>query len=181
RLTMEPWTAFLKLRRNAIIFQDLDALGVIERIFDDYPQANYRVDATQVLPTFPITTQYRQSDHDFVFRLLADAGLAWRFEHVQGADESSGTPGGRHALVIFDRDAEVIDASPATVRFHRIDATESLDAITHFTEQRQATANAVTTASWQPERVESHAASIDADPAGPYLPTREVYRAALNG
>src|SRR3546814_5218823 len=80
-LTMAPWTAFLKLRRNAIIFQNLDAIGVVERIFDDYPQASYRVDATQALPTFPITTQYRQSDHDFVFRLLAEAGLAWRFEH----------------------------------------------------------------------------------------------------
>ncbi|MGQ4660630.1 type VI secretion system tip protein TssI/VgrG [Lysobacter sp. F6437] len=180
RLTMEPWTAFLKLRRNAIIFQGLDALGVVERIFDDYPQASYRVDATQALPAFPVTTQYRQSDHAFVFRLLADAGLAWRFEHVQGAaaDESSETPGGNHTLVIFDRDAEVLDANPATVRFHRIDAAESLDAITHFAGQRQATANAVTAASWQPERVESRAAALDADPAGPNLPTREVYRAA---
>ncbi|MEG3183271.1 type VI secretion system Vgr family protein [Novilysobacter erysipheiresistens] len=172
RLTMAPWTAFLKLRRNAIIFQDLDALGVIEQIFDDYPQASYRVDATQALPTFPITTQYRQSDHDFVFRLLADAGLAWRFEHAQEGE-------GGHTLVIFDRDATVPESGP--VRFHRTDATEASDAINHFTEQRQATANAVTTASWQPERVEAHAASLDADPAGPNLPTREVYTAPRAG
>ena len=181
RLTMEPWTAFLKLRRNAIIFQDLDAIGVIERILDDYPQASYRIDATQPLPVFPTRTQYRLSDHDFVFRLLADAGLAWRFEHAQAAVPDEGGDDARHTLVIFDREAEVVDADPATVRFHRIDATESLDAISHFSEQRQATANAVTTASWQPERVESHAAAIDADPAGPNLPTREVYTAASSG
>ncbi|MGH8086592.1 MAG: type VI secretion system Vgr family protein, partial [Lysobacter sp.] len=183
RLTLEPWTAFLKLRRNALVFQDLDALGVVERIFDDYPQASYRIDATQSLPVFPTKTQYRVSDHDFVFRLLAEAGLAWRFEHAQSAvpDEAAGDSEARHTLVIFDRDAEVVDANPATVRFHRIDATESLDAISHFTEQRQATANAVTTASWQPERVEAHAAALDADPAGPNLPTREVYTAAQSG
>jgi len=166
RLTMAPWTAFLKLRRNAIIFQNLDAIGVVERIFDDYPQASYRVDVTQTLPTFPITTQYRQSDHDFVFRLLAEAGLAWRFEHSQEGE-------GNHALVIFDRDAPVAETGP--IRFHRTDATEASDAINHFTEQRQTTANAVTAASWQPERVEAHAASLDVDPAGPNLPTLEVY------
>lgn len=179
RLTMEPWTAFLKLRRNAIICQDLDALGVIERIFDDYPQASYRIDATQSLPVFPTKTQYRVSDHDFVFRLLAEAGLAWRFEHEQGdaTDESASC----HTLVIFDRDAEIVDAAPAVLRFHRIDATESLDAITHFTDQHQATPNAVTTASWQPERVESHAAALSADPVGPHLPTREVYTAEQSG
>ncbi|MGH8086483.1 MAG: type VI secretion system Vgr family protein, partial [Lysobacter sp.] len=179
RLTLEPWTAFLKLRRNALVFQDLDALGVVERIFDDYPQASYRIDATQSLPVFPTKTQYRVSDHDFVFRLLAEAGLAWRYEHAQNdaTDESASS----HTLVIFDRDAEVVDVNPAAVRFHRIDATESLDAISHFTEQRQATANAVTTASWQPERVEAHAAALDADAAGPNLPTREVYTAAQSG
>lgn len=179
RLTMEPWTAFLKLRRNALIFQDLDALGVIERVLADYPQEAHRVDVTQSLRTFPVITQFRETDHDFVFRLLADAGLAWRFEHAQGA--ASGDAGGdseaAHTLVIYDRDAEVIDASPATVRFHRVDATETLDAITHFTEQRQATANAFVASSWQSELVEAHAAALDADPAGPNLPTREVYSA----
>ncbi|MGY0618459.1 type VI secretion system Vgr family protein [Lysobacter sp. A378] len=167
RLTMEPWTAFLKLRRNALVFQNLDALGVVERVLADYPQAAFRVDANQSLACYPTTTQYRETDHAFVFRLLADAGLAWRFEH-------SG-PATTHTLVIFDRDAEPPAASPATLRFHRSDAAESRDAINHFTEQRQATTNAFTTASWQAEQVEATAASLTTNPAGPHLPTREVY------
>src|SRR5690606_6058917 len=122
RLTMEPWTAFLKLRRNALVFQDLDALGVIERVLADYPQAAWRLDAARSLPSFPITTQYREGDHAFVFRLLADAGLAWRFEHTHN-HTTDGTPTGAHAhtLVIFDRDAEPPVSSPDDVRFHRID------------------------------------------------------------
>ncbi|MFT4248030.1 MAG: contractile injection system protein, VgrG/Pvc8 family, partial [Pseudomonas sp.] len=44
RLTLEPWTALLTLRRNAVIFQDLDARAVCERIFAQYPQARFRFD-----------------------------------------------------------------------------------------------------------------------------------------
>src|SRR5690606_20736916 len=100
RLVMAPWTAFLKLRRNALVFRALDALGLLARVLDDYPHGSLRVDATQSLPVYPITTQYRESDHAFVFRLLADAGLAWRYEHAQ--DNEGGV-----TLVVYDRDASV--------------------------------------------------------------------------
>ncbi|OLG80639.1 type IV secretion protein Rhs, partial [Xanthomonas oryzae pv. oryzae] len=42
RLTLAPWTALLELRRNALVFQDLDARAICERIFADYPQAAFR-------------------------------------------------------------------------------------------------------------------------------------------
>ncbi len=174
RLVMEPWTAFLKLRRNALVFQDLDALGVLERVLDDYPQAALRVDATQALPTYPITTQYRESDHAFVFRLLADAGLAWRFEHAQDSE-------GGVTLVVFDRDAAVPEAMEPTLRFHRSDATEASDAIQRFSEQRQTTASIVGTASWQPAQVEAVAAVATGAPAGPNAPSLESFSAPRSG
>ncbi|WP_160291542.1 type VI secretion system Vgr family protein, partial [Lysobacter sp. A03] len=174
RLVMEPWTAFLKLRRNALVFQDLDALGVLERVLDDYPQAALRVDATQSLPVYPITTQYRESDHQFVFRLLANAGLAWRFEHAQEAE-------GGVTLVVFDRDASVPEAIESTLRFHRSDATEATDAIQRFSEQRQVTASVLGTASWQPEQVEAVAAVATGAPAGPNTPALECFRTPRSG
>ncbi|QOW23191.1 type VI secretion system tip protein VgrG [Lysobacter avium] len=174
RLVMEPWTAFLKLRRNALVFQDLDALGVLERVLDDYPQAALRVDATQALPTYPITTQYRESDHAFVFRLLADAGLAWRFEHAQDSE-------GGVTLVVFDRDAAVPEAMEPTLRFHRSDATEASDAIQRFSEQRQTTASIVGTASWQPAQVEAVATVATGAPAGPNAPSLESFSAPRSG
>ena len=169
RLTMEPWTAFLRLRRNALVFQDLDALGVVEQVLEDYPQAALRVDVARRLPVPAITTQYRESDHEFVFRLLAGAGLAWRFDHEVGDD------GPRHVLVVHDRDATTPDCATPVLRFHRSDIAETRDAIQHFADQRQATASAFTTASWQPEQVEAVAATLRGDPAGPHLPGLEVY------
>ncbi|WP_425477937.1 hypothetical protein [Vulcaniibacterium tengchongense] len=69
--------------------------------------------------------------------------------------------------MVFDRQAALPDAEPATLRFHRVDASEREDAITHFTEQRQAVPDAVAVASWQAERVEALAAVAEAAPAGP--------------
>ncbi|QOW21541.1 type VI secretion system Vgr family protein [Novilysobacter avium] len=174
RLVMAPWTAFLKLRRNALVFQDLDALGVLERVLDDYPQAALRVDATQSLPVYPITTQYRESDHAFVFRLLADAGLAWRFEHAQ--DDEGGV-----TLVVFDRDATVPEAMESTLRFHRSDATEASDGIQRFSEQRQTTASILGTASWQPEQVEAVAGSAIGAAVGSNAPALEAWSMVRNG
>ena len=168
RLRIEPWTAFLRLRRNALVFQDLDALGVVERVLDDYPQAALRVDASRTLPVPAITTQYRESDHGFVFRLLASAGLAWRFDHESGDD------GHRHVLVVHDRDAATPDCTTPVLRFHRSDIAETRDAIQHFADRRQATASVFTAASWQPEQVEAVAATLHAA-AGPHLPGLEVY------
>lgn len=174
RLTMAPWTAFLKLRRNALVFQDMDALGVLEQVLDDYPQASLRVEATRTLPVYPITTQYRESDHEFVFRLLADVGLAWRFEHAQQND-------GDVTLVVFDREAAVPEAAESTLRFHRSDATERTDAIQRFSEQRQATASILSAASWQPGQVEAVAANASGAPAGPNLPALEAWSMARSG
>ncbi|GHA82291.1 type VI secretion system Vgr family protein [Cognatilysobacter bugurensis] len=172
RLTVEPWTALLALRRNALIFQDHDVRGVLEQVFADYPQADWRIDVTQPLPTRAVTTQYRETDWAFVARLLADAGLAWRFEHRQGASADDAR---LHTLVVFDRQAERPSARPDTLRFHRSNASERQDAITAFTQQRQMTPDAVVVGSWQAERVEAVAGTAELAPAGPNLPRREVY------
>ena len=145
RLTLEPWTALLRLRTNALIFQDLDVLGVVTRVFADYPQASWRADVTQALPQRAITTQYRESDWDFVTRILAEQGLAWRIDHI----------GESHTLVIHDAEASAPLAQPANVRYHRIDATESMDAIGHFAETFGLAPDAVTVASWDATLVEA--------------------------
>ena len=69
RLTLEPWTALLRLRRNALIFQDQDLRGILERVFADYPQASWRFDVTQPLPR----PRERRGDEGFLFHPCARA------------------------------------------------------------------------------------------------------------
>ncbi|WP_084087288.1 type VI secretion system Vgr family protein [Aerolutibacter daejeonensis] len=171
RLTLEPWTALLRLRTNALIFQDLDVLGVVTRVFADYPQASWRADVTQTMPRRSITTQYRESDWDFVTRLLAERGLAWRIDHA----------GESHTLVIHDAEASAPRAQPANVRYHRIDATESMDAIGRFAETHGLAPDAVAVASWDASAVEATSATTEApDPAGA-VASREVFHAGHAG
>ncbi|GAB3052464.1 type VI secretion system Vgr family protein [Stenotrophomonas tumulicola] len=165
RLTLQPWTALLALRRNAVIFQDLDVRAVCERIFAQYPQASFRFDVQQALPARAITTQYRESDWDFLTRLLAESGLAWRFDHADGQD------GGTHTLVVFDTQAELADAG--TLRFHRSDIAEATDAITAFGAQRRVTPSALSVGSWHSERLTASSGQGQAE-AG-LLPPLEVH------
>lgn len=170
RLTFEPWTALLTHRRNALVFQDLDTRGVLERVFADYPQAAFRFDVARPLPVRAITTQYRESDWDFATRLLAEAGLAWRFEHAQGERGEDDADAG-HTLVIFDQQAEL--PTGESIRFHRIDGTENSDAISAVSEQRQLVPSQVQVASWHSEQLTSVTGQAGAD-AGT-LPELEVF------
>lgn len=186
RLTLEPWTALLRLRTNALIFQDQDVLGVLTQVFAQYPQAAWRSEVTQPLQQRAITTQYRESDWEFVTRLLAENGLAWRFDHDVGLDgtatsRSHSTNPAGHTLVVFDRGAEAPTAQPGTVRFHRIDATETLDAISHFGEQRSLAPDAVAMASWDAAQVEAVSATGEVRDEASGAASREVYVADRAG
>ncbi|GAB3752108.1 type VI secretion system Vgr family protein [Lysobacter olei] len=186
RLTLEPWTALLQLRINALIFQDQDVLGVLTRVFAEYPQASWRSEVTQPLQRHAITTQYRESDWDFVTRLLAENGLGWRFDHDAGlprTDAGGGGPdnGAGHTLVVFDRHAEAPVALPAGVRFHRTNATETLDAISHFAEQRSLGPDAVAVASWDARQVEAVSATGETREEAAGVASREVYLADRAG
>ncbi|MDR7192641.1 type VI secretion system Vgr family protein [Luteimonas terrae] len=141
RLVLSPWTSLLIHRRNALIFQDLDVRGVLEQVFDDYPEAVFRFDVRRPLPVRAMTTQYRETDGAFVTRLLAENGLAWHFEHGPADGDDAG-----HTLVIADQQAE--RQAGESLRFHRIDGTEQQDAIDVFSEQRQITPNQVHAGSW---------------------------------
>ncbi|MFC7521009.1 type VI secretion system Vgr family protein [Xanthomonas populi] len=169
RLTLEPWTALLALRRNARVFQDLDARAICERIFADSPQAAFRFEVQATLPAHPITTQYRESDLAFVTRLLAEAGLAWRYEHAQDQNEDSAATAA--TLVIFDPQAQAPDSG--TIRFHRSAMAEADDAIGAFGERRSVVPTASTVASWHSEQVRAVCAQAQAEAGG--LPPLEVY------
>ncbi|NMM08674.1 MAG: type VI secretion system tip protein VgrG, partial [Polaromonas sp.] len=190
RLTLSPFLAFLALRHDAFIFQDKDALGIVDQLLSDYPQANVRYEVTQTLKPRPICTQYGESDLDFLTRLLASEGLSWRFEHEQtsasnanasaGADNQSSAHA-KHCLVIFDAASSLNQwpsVQPATIRFHRASATESSDTITAFSPQRQLSANAVALSAWDPQQLLAPGAELASNLDSGAQPTLAVYDGA---
>lgn len=175
RLHLQPWLSFLSRRRNCLVFQDLDALEIIERIFADYPQADYSVDVSQSLAKRPRCTQYRETDLAFVERLLAEEGLSFHFRHDPSASAADTEHGASHGpqLRIFDRQADAPDVEPAAIRFHRISAAETEDAITTFSARRALAPNTATLSAWDAFKLKAHAAQ--AEHAAPDLPALELY------
>ena len=85
RIELRPWLWHLTLGADCRIFQDKSALQIIEAVFADYSSAN--VDATKLsgtLRTRPYCVQYRESDFNFVSRLMEEEGLWYYFTHVDG-------------------------------------------------------------------------------------------------
>ncbi|MET3133012.1 type VI secretion system secreted protein VgrG [Oxalobacteraceae bacterium GrIS 1.11] len=159
RLLLEPALALLRRRKDSYLFQDKNTRDIVTELLADYPQVRVEFDISGELAVRPICTQYRESDLDFLIRLLASEGLNWRFEHEQEGDPSDAGAHAKHRLCIFDSKAKA-PAMPgdATLRFHGVRASDSADAIDQFAAQRQARPNAVGISSWHPAKILAPAA-----------------------
>ena len=177
RLRLEPAMTLLRHRRDSYIFQDKNAQEIITELLSDYAQVRFEFDVTQELPQREICTQYRESDLEFITRLLASEGLNWRFEHDQaGDDEDKGDGQAKHKLIIFDSKAR----APATpggeaIRFHGVRATDTDDAIDEFRARRQVQANAVSISSWDPFQLVAPAAEHQSSLDAGELPSLSIY------
>ena len=107
RLIMEPFLAFLAQRRDCYLFQDKTVNDIICQILTDYPEAHWSNQVTQPLRTHSVATQYRETDFEFIRRLLSEEGLSFRFEHDQSASAGDEATHARHQLIIFDRETEL--------------------------------------------------------------------------
>lgn len=93
RIELRPWLWQLTLGTDCKIFQDKTAIEVIEAVFAGYSTAgaiSKKLNASY--RTRPYTVQYRESDYNFVARLMEEEGLYFFFTHAQG----------QHTLVLCD-------------------------------------------------------------------------------
>ncbi|MDB5755611.1 MAG: type secretion system tip protein VgrG [Massilia sp.] len=175
RLRLEPALHLLRERRDSYIFQDKTVQEIVDELLADYPQVRCAFELVEQLGPRAVCTQYRESDFDFLQRILASEGLNWRFEHDQASDDDSHAQA-KHKLVIFDSKAVAPEMPGDTaLRFHGVRATETSDAIDQFGAVRQVSPNSVTNSSWHPEHLFAHAgeqvSSIDAGE----LPVLEIH------
>lgn len=178
RLHLQPALALLGLRRDSYIFHDKNARDVITELLTDYPQVRFEFDVSQELAVRPIWTQYRESDLEFLQRVLAAEGLSWRFEHDQEGDSSDagGQQHARHKVVFFDSSAALPPTPGGEVlRFHGVRATDVDDAIDGFAARRRVQANAVSISSWDPAQLVAPAAEQMSNLETGGLPSLAIY------
>jgi type VI secretion system secreted protein VgrG len=92
-----PWFWFLSLSTDCRIFQTKTVLEIIEEVFGEYGSSDFDVRCTGSYDPREYCVQYRETDLDFVSRLMEEEGIFYFFEHS----------GSGHKLVLAD-DASAI-------------------------------------------------------------------------
>lgn len=178
RLIMEPFLAFLAQRRDCYLFQNKTTVDIIGQVLADYPEAHWSTQITQPLRTHSIATQYRETDFDFIRRLLSEEGLSFRFSHDQSATAGDDATHARHQLILFDRDSELPVAAQPVIRFHRNNATEESDTLQQWHETRSVQPNAVTLAGWDYKNLVATGAQSQSSLNNGELPRLEIHDAS---
>ncbi|HEY8101308.1 MAG TPA: type VI secretion system Vgr family protein [Burkholderiaceae bacterium] len=191
RLSLAPWMIRLTQRRDNYVFQDKSVLDIVEEVLKDYPFANCRFDVKTVLPKRSVTMQYRESDYDFITRLLAEEGLNFYFTHGDDHADPAALPSrsvpntpesksgqAKHQFIVFDDNESLAVGADASIRFHRAAPTESSDTITHFAQRHQVQSNSVAMSAWDYKKLVSTSSEDSVATKPDDVPTLEVYEGA---
>ena len=90
--TVSPWLWFLQRTNDCRIFQEQKATDIIEAVFRDNGYTDYEIRLSNEYRSREYTVQYRESDFNFVSRLMEEEGIYYFFKHDEGM----------HTLVLCD-------------------------------------------------------------------------------
>jgi type VI secretion system secreted protein VgrG len=87
-----PWLWLLTRSSNCRIFQHKNVPDIVKKVFQDLGMTDFKLSLSHSHPEIEYCVQYRETDFNFVSRLLEDAGIGYFFEHAEK----------QHTLVLFD-------------------------------------------------------------------------------
>ncbi|TWI46743.1 Rhs element Vgr protein [Pseudoduganella flava] len=178
RLRLTPWLWRLTQARASRVWQDKSVIEIVDDVLGGYsPLAQWRwsdeVDAHLAAVSIrSYCCQYRESDYDFVRRLLTEEGLAWRFEHADGEERMVLFADSTREEAIAE---DPISAADGGIRFHGARAREQQDAIQALQSRHGLTATTATLLSYDYKAKKAVAASVPARTRAAKLPALEDY------
>ena len=112
-LEMVPWLWFLRHNTDCQIFQEMTAPDIIKQIFQELGYNDFRQELTESYPTREYCVQYRESDFNFVTRLMEEEGIFFYFEHTKD----------KHTMVMCDSPAGYYNLDETEVQYTPIGQT----------------------------------------------------------
>ena len=176
RLRITPWLWLLTQARNSRVWQDRSVTAIIDEVLQAYaPYALWRwsdevASFMQEAGERSYCCQYRESDYDFVRRLLTEEGLAWRFDG--------------QTMIVFADSSQVCatpeDASSAQgggLRFHGARVGEPGDSVQALSARRSLQVGLSSVLSYDYKAKKAVAASVPTNTAlgGKNAPMLESY------
>ncbi len=95
RMTVSAWLWFLTRTADCKIFQEKTVPDIIKEVFADHPVAVFDDGLTGKYSQREYCVQYRETDFNFVSRLMEEEGIYYYFEHSDG----------KHTLKLVDSDS----------------------------------------------------------------------------
>jgi type VI secretion system secreted protein VgrG len=129
RAQMVPWLWFLTRTADCRIFQNKSVPDIIQKIFSDLKFQDFELRLYGSFAPRDYCVQYRESDFNFVSRLMEEEGICYFFKHEEG----------KHILVLAN-DADAHESCPKqdTARYDfRGGAVEYEDIITEWHYQEE--------------------------------------------
>ena len=105
RAVLRPALWFLTRKANCRVFQDKTIPDIVKDILGEhgYVYAEHKTSASY--ETLDYCVQYRESDFDFISRLMEDAGLFYYFKHEDGKHTMVITDNGNNYQTVTDYDS----------------------------------------------------------------------------
>jgi type VI secretion system secreted protein VgrG len=90
--TVNTWAWFLSRTADCRIFQEMTVPDIVKQVFSDHPMALFKDELTGSYSKWTYCVQYRETDLNFVTRLMEEEGIYFYFTHEDG----------KHTLVMAD-------------------------------------------------------------------------------
>jgi len=124
--TVRPWLWFLTRTSDCRIFQDLTVPDIVKKVFEDHSIADFELKLFRQYRKWTYCVQYRESDYNFIARLLEHEGIYWYFEHTDNSHKlvlvdsqsAHNVIAGYESLPYFDNAAEAPPDTDFISRWH---------------------------------------------------------------
>jgi type VI secretion system secreted protein VgrG len=129
-LVLRPWLWQLAHATDCRIFQHQTAPKIIKQVFQDRGFMDFRDDLQESYPELEYCVQYRESDLDFVKRLMEHHGIYYYFEHSAG----------KHTLVLADASSchkSIPNLSSLPFNAHAGSGYEDRESVTTWVQHRR--------------------------------------------
>jgi type VI secretion system secreted protein VgrG len=90
--TVRPWLWFLTRTSDCRVFQEMTVPDIVKKVFEDHSIANFEFKTFRKYRKWDYCVQYRESDFNFIARLLEHEGIYWYFENQND----------QHRLILVD-------------------------------------------------------------------------------
>ena len=82
--TVRPWLWFLTRTTDCRIFQEQTVPDILKAVFADHGAAEFKFELTSTYRKRTYCVQYRETDLNFISRLMEEEGIGWYFRHTEG-------------------------------------------------------------------------------------------------